>query len=88
MFVRKQQPCTCPHGVRSLGRLHGIDMGRGIVRLSTTKGCPEHDTCHQWTKENRAKYKVGRPWSIGPYCPVHANKDCPPSEPTSSRGPP
>lgn len=77
LFRRKQQTCTCPHGVRSLGRLDGVSMGRGMVRLSTTKGCSEHDTCHHWTAENRAKYAIGRPWSVGPYCPLHTSRNCP-----------
>ena len=85
MFTRKQQPCTCPHGERALGVLYHINMGRGIVRLSTTKDCPEHDTCHQWTKANRARYRVGREaWTIGPWCPIHETRNCP--SPTSSRG--
>jgi hypothetical protein len=31
--------CTCPFGVRSLGRGHG----QGWVRLRDEPGCPEHD---------------------------------------------
>jgi hypothetical protein len=34
--------CTCPHGVRPLGKLHGIQMGQGIVRLDTDPACQEH----------------------------------------------
>jgi len=78
LFRREQRECTCPHGERSLGRLYHVNMGRGIVRLSTTKGCPEHDTCHQWTAENRAKYVVGREgWAGSPWCPIHATGNCP-----------
>lgn len=77
-FQRKPQECTCPHGERPLGKLHDVSMGRGVVRLSTTEGCPEHDTCHQWTAENRAKYLVGREgWALGPWCPIHATSNCP-----------
>ncbi len=65
--------CTCPHGERSLGRLDRVNMGRGIVRLSTTKGCPDHDSCHGWTKERRASQPT---WS-NPWCPIHATRNCP-----------
>ena len=65
--------CTCPHEIRSYGRLYGIGMGRGPVRLSTTKGCPVHDACHRWTVEAR---KGRPPWS-NPFCPVHGIRDCP-----------
>jgi hypothetical protein len=35
--------CTCPDGWRGLGVLHGVRMGYGWVRLSTTPNCPHHD---------------------------------------------
>jgi hypothetical protein len=34
--------CTCPRAIRSLGRLYGISMGKGWVRLSTDTACPVH----------------------------------------------
>lgn len=34
--------CTCPHGIRPLGRLYGIDMGRLCSRLDTDFRCPIH----------------------------------------------
>jgi len=34
--------CACPQAWRSLGRLHGVSMGSGWVRLSTAAGCPHH----------------------------------------------
>lgn len=68
--------CTCPHEVRGLGRLHGFDMGRGTVRVSTTKDCPEHDSCHRWTAERRADNSAACPWS-DPYCPIHKTANCP-----------
>jgi hypothetical protein len=68
-----ERPCTCSHGVRSLGRLAGIYMGRGTVRLSTTAGCPEHDSCHGYTKEVRAS----RPHWSRPWCPIHHTGNCP-----------
>jgi len=71
---RIPQPCSCPHGIRSLGRLDRVNMGQGLVRLSTTKGCPEHDSCHGWTKAKRAAQPS---WS-DPWCPLHGGRDCPP----------
>lgn len=71
--VSTTRSCTCPHGERPLGRLHGINMGRGIVRLSTTPGCPEHDSCHHYTAARRAKEeRWGKFW-----CPIHKTKNCP-----------
>lgn len=67
------EDCTCPHGVRPLGMLYGVNMGKGPVRLSTTKGCPVHDSCHGWTKAERQK----RPSWSNPYCPIHKTRDCP-----------
>ena len=65
--------CTCPHGERSLGVLGGINMGRGIVRLSTTSGCPVHDSCQGYTASIRAHKWNG----LRLYCPIHRTKDCP-----------
>ncbi len=70
---RYPKPCTCPHGEQSLGRLYGVSMGRGTVRLDTTKDCPEHDSCHGWT----AKARAGRPSWSNPWCPIHEGRDCP-----------
>lgn len=48
-------------------------MGRGIVRLDTTKNCPVHDTCSGFTHEYRnEEEKWGKLW-----CPIHETKDCP-----------
>lgn len=66
--------CTCPHEEQSLGRLDGISMGRGIVRLSTTPDCPIHDACQRYTAENRRIISNGA-WL---YCPIHRTRDCPP----------
>lgn len=62
--------CTCPHGIRALGRLHGVDMGRGRVRLSTAKDCPVHDSCHGYTPAVRVTMRHAQ-------CPVHGLKNCP-----------
>jgi hypothetical protein len=34
--------CTCPHEHRPLGRLYGISMGKGWVRLRDDPDCPQH----------------------------------------------
>lgn len=41
-WLYPDEPCICPHEIQRLGRLYGINMGEGWVRLSTTKGCPHH----------------------------------------------
>lgn len=66
--------CTCRWSEGSYGRLDGVDMGRGPVRLTTTPGCPVHAACQRYTAENRAIVRDGR-WL---YCPVHGTTDCPP----------
>lgn len=71
--MTEQAFCTCPYGERSLGRLYGISMGRGTVRLSTTPKCPVHDACQGYTAAVRARRRNGS-WL---YCPIHRTKDCP-----------
>lgn len=34
--------CTCPVEYKSLGRLYGISMGKGWVRLRDDPDCPHH----------------------------------------------
>lgn len=34
--------CTCPREIRPLGRLYGVSMGKGWVRLDTDFRCPVH----------------------------------------------
>lgn len=36
------EDCTCPYAYKSLGRLYGISMGKGWVRLSDSKDCLHH----------------------------------------------
>lgn len=67
------QNCICKYEVRPLGSLHGVRMGHDWVRVSTAKGCPEHDACHGWTAARRAE----RPSWSRPYCPIHGTRDCP-----------
>jgi hypothetical protein len=75
--------CTCPRDERSLGSLYGISMGRGRVRLSTTAGCPEHDSCHGYT----AAVRAARPSWSRPWCPKHHTRDCPASAPDGTEEP-
>jgi hypothetical protein len=71
--LHKCEHCICEWGIRSLGRLYNVNMGKGLVRLSTTKDCPVHDSCRRYTKEVRA----ARPSWSNPYCPKHKTRDCP-----------
>lgn len=34
--------CTCPTEWKGLGRLYGVSMGKGWVRMSTDPNCPHH----------------------------------------------
>jgi hypothetical protein len=34
--------CTCEYEFKGLGRLYGISMGKGWVRLTTEPDCPHH----------------------------------------------
>ena len=72
-----KNPCTCPHGWRSYGRLYGVSMGKGWVRLSTTPNCPEHDSCHHFTEQVRKDRMKANSWDKGLWCPKHETKNCP-----------
>lgn len=65
--------CRCDFDYRSLGKLHGINMGKGWVRITTHPKCPVHSLCRHFTKQVRAEASNGRYL----YCNVHATKDCP-----------
>ncbi len=65
--------CTCPHKEASLGRLHGVNLGRGVVRTGTTPDCPTHDTCRGFTKA----YRAAQPRWSNPWCSKHPRKACP-----------
>ena len=65
--------CKCEHGIRTLGRIGGTNMGTGRVRLTTHPTCPEHALCQGYTAAVRAKEWNGE-WL---YCNVHAKRDCP-----------
>lgn len=68
--------CICPHKIGPMGFLHGVNMGKGKLRTSTTQGCPVHDTCQGYTKAVRA----ARPSWSNPWCPIHAGRNCPPGD--------
>lgn len=36
------EDCTCQYEYKSLGRLYGISMGKGWVRLSSDDNCLHH----------------------------------------------
>lgn len=65
--------CICPKAMQSLGTLYGISMGKAMLRTTTIKDCPAHDSCHGYTKAVRA----ARPEWSDPWCPKHGRKDCP-----------
>ena len=65
--------CPCDYAVISLGRIDGIDMGRGRRRVTTHPKCPDHALCQGYTATVRAKEWNGE-WL---YCNVHARRDCP-----------
>ena len=65
--------CKCEWAERPLGRLHGIDMGQGMVRITTHPRCPVHSLCRHYTAQVRAGRSNGR-WL---WCPVHERKPCP-----------
>lgn len=65
--------CLCDMAVRGLGVLYGINMGKGLVRVSTHPECPVHALCRHYTKPVRALRSNGA-WL---WCNVHGKKDCP-----------
>lgn len=65
--------CICPHDDGPYGRLYGIPMGRGPMRISTMPGCPVHAACARYTAANRGAIADGA-WL---YCPVHGRTACP-----------
>jgi hypothetical protein len=38
----RQPGCTCPYQWKGLGRLYGISMGEGWVRMRDDPACPVH----------------------------------------------
>lgn len=64
--------CKCDYSYIGLGRLHGMDMGKGWVRITTHPACPHHSLCQGYTADVRAKRWNGKHL----YCPVHRTKGC------------
>lgn len=64
--------CLCPWAYKSLGKLYGIMMGEGWVRMSTVDACPHHGTAAQ------SFYKTYKRWPK----PSERAADPSPSEPT------
>lgn len=64
--------CLCDFSWIGMGRLHGIDMGKGWVRITTHPKCPQHALCRGYTAGVRAKRDNGRYLN----CPVHRTKNC------------
>ena len=69
--------CKCDHAWKGTGSPHGMQMGKGWVRMTTHPKCPVHALCQGYTRAIEAAYKKDHPWSIGRWCPVHKNKGCP-----------
>jgi hypothetical protein len=42
VFVCNDDRCTCEYAYKGLGRLYGVSMGKGWVRLTTEPDCPHH----------------------------------------------
>ncbi len=54
--------CLCLRGERPLGRLYGISMGRGVVRLTTAPDCPIHNE-HAYIDSGKTR-EPGEPCSL------------------------
>lgn len=54
-------PCRCRSAYKSIGRLDGITMGKGWVRMDTHPDCPHHGTKAQaeWRRKYGRKAKRG-----------------------------
>lgn len=52
-------PCKCEHASVGMGRIQGIDMGKGWVRTTTNPHCPHHGTKAQ------AYFKKHKHWPRG-----------------------
>jgi hypothetical protein len=73
LHLTRNEACRCDWGDRPLGRLYGINMGIGRVRIATHPKCPVHALCQSYTSRVRAEREGGK-WL---YCNVHKTKDCP-----------
>jgi hypothetical protein len=44
LYPDPAKPCICAHDYRGLGRLYGVTMGKGWVRMTTHPECLHHGT--------------------------------------------
>lgn len=42
LWLYGDKPCICRHERKGLGRLYGVSMGDGWVRVDTVRTCPHH----------------------------------------------
>lgn len=49
--------CKCEHAKRPLGRLHGVNMGKGWVRITTHPDCRYHGTAAEKERAKRTKQR-------------------------------
>lgn len=75
LYGGQPEPCRCDQAWKPLGRLHGVSMGHGWVRMNTHPNCLHHSKCHGFTDTLRAKGPSW--WGRHLYCPVHKTKNCP-----------
>lgn len=73
LYPDPKKPCLCDHAYSNLGKLNGMNMGKGWVRTTTHPACYHHSKCHGYT----AAYRNTQPQWSNPYCPIHGTKDCP-----------
>lgn len=52
-------PCLCEHAFKGLGRVYGMDMGKGWVRMTTNPNCVHHGTKAEKERKERQR-KAGR----------------------------
>lgn len=55
LYPNPNKPCRCEHAYKGMGKLHGMNMGKGWVRLTTHPDCYHHGT-----KAQRIYKETGR----------------------------
>lgn len=56
LYPNPERPCRCESAGVSLGRLHGIGMGKGWVRTTTHPNCYHHGTAAQKTFKDTGRW--------------------------------
>lgn len=57
-----KQPCRCEHAYKGLGRIDGLDMGKGWVRTTTHPYCWHHgDAAQAHFKKTGHRYEGRSP---------------------------